>query len=366
VILILRIADPGSLTLLGTLSGTTQDGQWLELATTAAHVRYVKVSTTASPSWVAWYEVEVYGAASNTADVEWLVSDQLGTPRMVADLSGSLAGVKRHDYLPFGEEIGAGVGGRTTGQGYGQLDGNRKKWAKLERDDETGLDYAQARYYSSTQGRFTSPDEFTGGPEALYDFVDNASANPTFYATLTNPQSLNKYQYAYNNPLRYIDPNGHEPDNLLAQNPQEPLGPVSCAYCSLEERQKRFDEFKRRIEKERKDNQEAEEAIEECQRGDCRKFDALNPLVQPIVPQAPPSPQLQPRPIDDPDDQGHKTNRRHHDKHTQVRPGEKQPPNYKPFRRPDPKPKPPPEPPKPKPTPKPEIGPDGKPVRPPA
>jgi hypothetical protein len=42
-------------------------------------------------------------------------------------------------------------------------------------------------------------------------FTVTASINPTFYADITNPQSLNKYQYCYNNPLRYIDSNGHEP-----------------------------------------------------------------------------------------------------------------------------------------------------------
>ncbi len=216
-------ATPSSLTLLGTLSGYTQSGQWLELTTAAQNVRYVRVVTTGSPSWVGWNEVEVYGSASaaqsgSASGVQWLISDQLGTPRMVIDQSGALSGVKRHDYLPFGEEVGAGVGGRTTQQGYGQLDGNRKKWAQLERDDETGLDYAEARYYSSMQGRFTSPDEFTGGPDELYNFVDDASANPTFYADLTKPQSLNKYHYSYNNPLRYVDPDGHEADD-----PQEIL-----------------------------------------------------------------------------------------------------------------------------------------------
>src|SRR5207253_10231754 len=53
--------------------------------------------------------------------------------------------------------------------------------------------------------------EFAGGPDELFSFANNASENPTFYADLRNPQSLNKYQYSYNNPLRYVDPDGHCP-----------------------------------------------------------------------------------------------------------------------------------------------------------
>jgi RHS repeat-associated protein len=159
-------------------------------------------------------EVEAYQAAETATNdgVQWFVSDHLGTPRIIADLSGSLSDIRRHDYLPFGEELFDGTGGRTTGQGYGQPNTLRERWATYERDDETGLDFAQARYYSSVQGRFTSPDEFTGGPDELFDFVDDAADNPTFYADLTNPQSLNKYQYTYNNPLNMVDPDGHCPD----------------------------------------------------------------------------------------------------------------------------------------------------------
>jgi hypothetical protein len=46
----------------------------------------------------------------------------------------------------------------------------------------------------------------------LYSFADAASSNPTLYADFGNPQSLNKYQYTYNNPLRYTDSDGHCPD----------------------------------------------------------------------------------------------------------------------------------------------------------
>jgi hypothetical protein len=45
------------------------------------------------------------------------------------------------------------------------------------------------------------------GPVEL--FAELAAANPTFYANPANPQSLSKYAYVYNNPLRYVDPTGH-------------------------------------------------------------------------------------------------------------------------------------------------------------
>ena len=59
-----------------------------------------------------------------------------------------------------------------------------------ERDSETGLDNFGARYNASTMGRFMTPDPLM------------ASAH------VSNPQTWNRYSYALNNPLRYIDPLG--------------------------------------------------------------------------------------------------------------------------------------------------------------
>jgi hypothetical protein len=53
-------ATPEQLKLIGTLAATTQDNQWIELSASANNVRYVKILTVNSPSWVGWREIEVY------------------------------------------------------------------------------------------------------------------------------------------------------------------------------------------------------------------------------------------------------------------------------------------------------------------
>jgi RHS repeat-associated protein len=118
-----------------------------------------------------------------------MVSDQLGTPRMVIDKTGSLAGVVRHDYFPFGEEIQPDGSWRNSAHGYGAVDNVRQKFTGKERDDETGLDYFLARYYAAQQGRFTSVDL---GP-----------------FTPADPQNWNRYTYVQNNPLKFRDPSGN-------------------------------------------------------------------------------------------------------------------------------------------------------------
>jgi RHS repeat-associated protein len=96
----------------------------------------------------------------------------------------------RHDYLPFGEEVPAGIGGRTAPMGYGVNEGLKQRFTSKQRDMESNLDYFGARYYSSPQGRFTAVDPLDGS------------------AHLSLPQTWNRYAYVLNNPLAIIDPNG--------------------------------------------------------------------------------------------------------------------------------------------------------------
>ncbi|MBU7017201.1 MAG: RHS repeat-associated core domain-containing protein [Theionarchaea archaeon] len=76
-------------------------------------------------------------------------------------------------YKPFGEQL------NETDERYTY---NGKEL------DETGLYYYGARYYDPVIGRFISRDPLSGNEES--------------------PQTLNRYIYCLNNPLKYVDPAG--------------------------------------------------------------------------------------------------------------------------------------------------------------
>jgi RHS repeat-associated protein len=144
-----------------------------------------------------------YGGRAALPDetgTRYLFGDHLGSTRLT--VKGDGTGAKSLDYLPFGEEIGGGsypvVGG-----------GMPVKFTGKERDAETGLDYMLARYYSAGQGRFTSPDEWAGGIVDAYSGGAIGKPGPLPYADISDPQTINKYAYVRNNPLRYTDPTGH-------------------------------------------------------------------------------------------------------------------------------------------------------------
>jgi RHS repeat-associated protein len=93
--------------------------------------------------------------------LRYVFTDRQGSARVLTDAQGQVA--SRRDYEPFGEELAAGTGRRTAAQGYGALDGTRQRFAQTERDAATGLDHAWWRKLDSRQGRWTSPDPYSGG-----------------------------------------------------------------------------------------------------------------------------------------------------------------------------------------------------------
>lgn len=177
-----------------TVSGGSVTGNnkvWRKFTFAQISTNKIRVWINAVPdSWSRVVEIQAYEPSTPGEKIQWLVSDHLGTPRMVIDQTGSSSNVKRHDYLPFGEELFAGAGGRTSGLGYSAGDGVRQQFTSYERDSETNLDFAGARYYSNAQGRFTSVDPLM------------ASAVPA------DPQSFNRYSYVTNRPLSFTDPTG--------------------------------------------------------------------------------------------------------------------------------------------------------------
>lgn len=79
----------------------------------------------------------------------------------------------------------AGIGQKFTGQ---------------ERDSEATLNYFNARYYASVQGRFVSVDPLMRS------------------ASIDDPQSFDRYSYVLNNPLNDTEPSGLCPKGQVQPN----------------------------------------------------------------------------------------------------------------------------------------------------
>jgi RHS repeat-associated protein len=112
--------------------------------------------------------------------VYYLHSDHLGSASLTTDASGNKVGELR--YTPYGE----------TRSGYptGNVPTDRRYTGQAQ-EESLGLYFYNARWYDSTLGRFLSADTLVPSPG--------------------NPQSLNRYSYGYNNPVKYIDSTGHFP-----------------------------------------------------------------------------------------------------------------------------------------------------------
>ena len=110
--------------------------------------------------------------------LHWVGADHLGgTIRVLNDSFTALDGMR---YKPYGED-------RDTGT---SLNTDRKFTGQTE-DEAAGLYWYASRAYDPAIGRFVSPDSIVPDP--------------------SNPQSLNRYGYAYNYPLKFVDPSGNSP-----------------------------------------------------------------------------------------------------------------------------------------------------------
>ncbi|MFZ5571545.1 MAG: RHS repeat domain-containing protein [Thermodesulfobacteriota bacterium] len=116
-------------------------------------------------------------------EIHYYHKDHLGSSTIVTDASGNPAtGSETTQYMPFGQNRS---GNHQTVSNY--------KFTDQEQDAEIGLYNYRARLYDPILGVFVSADNIW----------------PNYY----DPQGLNRYAYARNNPLKYIDPTGHSWDD---------------------------------------------------------------------------------------------------------------------------------------------------------
>jgi RHS repeat-associated protein len=120
---------------------------------------------------------------SSTPQVSYLTADHLGSPRIITDNIGKV--IARKDFNAFGDETNSAQ--RTESLRY-KPEEIRQDYTGYQKDDESGLEFAQARYYNNKHGRFTRVDPLV------------ASAN------VKDPQTFKRYSYAMNWPYKFTDP----------------------------------------------------------------------------------------------------------------------------------------------------------------
>ena len=149
-------------------------GAWLETAV---------VTTNAVTKYYALGGQRV--AMRQGAAIYYLYGDHLGSTSLVTDATGTTLTETR--YEPYG-------------QPYWQWGATRTDFGFTgQRLDGFGLMDYNARYYSSTLGRFVSPDSIIPQPGS--------------------PLAWDRYSYSINNPINYTDPSGHWPEGGSIFNP---------------------------------------------------------------------------------------------------------------------------------------------------
>ena len=127
---------------------------------------------------------------SSNGSTYYYHADALGSITSISDSTGTV--VQRNIYAPFGSI----QSGNTLAQPYA--------FTGREYDPETGMYYYRARYYDPVLGRFISKDPILHPANA----PPKGSLIPVFELLSENPQNLNPFVIADNNPINYTDPLG--------------------------------------------------------------------------------------------------------------------------------------------------------------
>jgi RHS repeat-associated protein len=130
----------------------------------------------------------VSGTATSSAITRYIHPDNLGSTNVTSDTGMNI--IQWFDYGPYGSVIASTNASSTTTTASRQYIG--------QFSDSDGLSYLNARYYNGAQGQFISQD-----PVFLGIGVDQRTAQ-----VLRDPQQLNSYSYARNNPIVLKDPDG--------------------------------------------------------------------------------------------------------------------------------------------------------------
>ena len=146
-----------------------------------------------------------------TASVSFMHTDHLGSSSAITNTSGTITELS--DYYPYGSV--------RFNQTPGGVD-DRKGYTGLEYDVDTGLNYANARYYNSAIGRFISQDPVFLAVGNNAELEQRTEMKLIEY--LSDPQNFNSYSYVKNNPLVAVDPNGEWVQYIIGEKNAVKLG----------------------------------------------------------------------------------------------------------------------------------------------
>ena len=128
----------------------------------------------------------ISGTGTSTASTTYAHADHLGSTRVTTDADGQT--VQELNYTSFGEVTEDTLSGS----------GEHRQYIGEAYDPESELSYLNARYYQGSRGQFLGIDPV----------FRNIGIDDRTQSAMRDPQSLNSYSYAKNNPISLKDPNG--------------------------------------------------------------------------------------------------------------------------------------------------------------